>query len=214
MKIIILFFCLGIFSSYGYESYFSTEFGISTPKDASVGLTGYTDSTTSYDSALGFGLSSGIKFSNNSKLEVKFTTQENEGTIMQIDSSLVAVGLTPKIDLKVNTLGLNLIHEEEVDGISQCKVSLNAGLGIAFAEVETSLVKLEDSVFYFNTGGGINYSLDESISIYLKYNYFFMGDAEEGYTLNAQQLGLGLVDIYTKSELGAHQFMTGISIDL
>lgn len=194
--------------SFGATPYVSGEFGVVAPVDATVKLTGFTDSETEYDSAMSFGLSAGLGFEQGTKLGVLFTSQENEGTIKQISSVLLDQGLSPVLDLKINTLGLNLTQEMPTN--NDFNFFLNGGLGLAFAEIKTSSFSVEDTVNYFNIGGGATYSLSDSLNIYAKYNYFIMSDAEETSDINIEGVGI-IADITAETEMGMHQFMVGIS---
>lgn len=194
--------------SFGATPYVSGEFGVVAPVDATVKLTGYTDSETEYDSAMSFGLSAGFGFEQGTKLGVLFTSQENEGTIKQISSDLLFAGLSPVLDVKVNTLGLNLTQKMPTN--NDFNFFLNGGLGLAFSEIKTSSFSVEDTVNYFNIGGGGSFSLSDSLNIYAKYNYFIMGDAEETSDLNIEGLGI-ITDVSAETEMGMHQFMVGIS---
>ena len=211
VRVIVVLLILISNASYGSKSYFSLVSGLAMPVDASVGLTGYIDGEVEYDSAMTFGLSVGVEIEEGTKLEALYTSQENEGTIQQLDISLVAAGLSPLLDLEMNTFGLNLI--QNIDKFRNEKLSLfyNIGAGVGFAKVSGSDLSAKDTEAYFNAGGGIIYDLGEGLNINLKYNYYFMGHAEDGYAINVNGT---ITEIKTDLDLGMHQWLIGVSKSL
>ena len=215
MRIIVLLLMIMSNLSYGSQTYLNLVSGLAMPSDASVGLTGYTDGEIEYDSAITFGLSIGVEIKEGTKLEAIYTSQENEGTIQQLDISLVALGLSPLIDLKMETFGVNLIETIDYSRNKNLSVFVNAGAGMGFAKMGVTAGgsggNIKDSKAYFNAGGGISYDLGEGLNINLKYSYYFMGQLEEGYNVN---LNGTLAEVKTDLDLGMHQWLIGISKSL
>lgn len=188
--------------------YFRAGVGISSLSDAKVtaivtetGLDPISDSTDiEYDSDISLQVAMGLDYENGYKLELHFSTQENEGSY-KVDRS-------DKVEQKSTTLGLNIVREFDR---GRWVPFVNAGAGFVFTEFkddffdEGVVEKIKDTTMALNVGGGITYSLSDTLDFYGKYNYYMSGDIED----RILDVAEGTVD--GELELGLHQFVVGIT---
>ena len=134
-------------------SYFRAGVGISSLSDAKVtaivtetGLDPISDSTDiEYDSDISLQVAMGLDYENGYKLELHFSTQENEGSY-KVDRS-------DKVEQKSTTLGLNIVREFDR---GRWVPFVNAGAGFVFTEFkddffdEGVVEKIKDTTMALN----------------------------------------------------------------
>lgn len=167
--------------------YMSGHLGITMPPDSTV-----TDSTLAgvslevdYDTGLALDLALGYKFGS-TRLEGEFGYQKNDFNDVTVtvagvgSASLKGTGVPFSGDTKVTSFLMNGYYDFTND--SAFTTYLTAGLGLAKVKVSMDLPSVgastsdSDTVFAYQIGAGVEYALNQTVSLDVRYRYFATSD--------------------------------------
>ena len=166
--------------------YMSGHLGVAMPRDSTI-----TDSTApgvslevDYDTGLALDLALGYKFGP-TRLEGEIAYQKNDFNDLTVVGvgSLKGAGIPFSADTKVTSFLLNGYYDFTND--SAFTTYITAGLGLAkvkasFAWPDFGLGSLNwsdsDTVFAYQIGAGVEYAINQTVSLDARYRYFATSD--------------------------------------
>lgn len=184
--------------------YMSGHLGIAMPPNSTV-----TDSTLSgysldvdYDTGLAMDLALGYKFGP-TRLEGEIGYQKNDFNDMTVVGvgSLKGAGIPFSGDTKTTSFLLNGYYDFTND--SAFTTYLTAGLGLARVKASLSLPfsgyndSGSDTVFAYQIGAGVEYAINQTVSLDARYRYFATSDPSFG---------------TTDAEFSSHNLMLGAKV--
>lgn len=154
-------------------TYVSGNLGLAMPTDSDSTFSGFPGLTvnTSYDTGWALGAALGYNFGN-TRLEGEVAYQK------AAEDKISALGVTLDSTADISALSFLVNGYYDFTNSSAFTPYLNAGLGFAKIKWTDDEYSVDDTVFAYQVGAGVGYTLSKNVTLDAKYRYYATADTK------------------------------------